>query len=100
LPQTNKNTTVSKSKIFSELNKALLFLPIYKLVFLNPRPPSSLQNWLCCHGPFDAVIQLIDVANVDLYNSKAFSFSQVVGFVQPSSKVMIQYFFDTMTGNS
>ncbi|KAM0899220.1 hypothetical protein ACQ4PT_021504 [Festuca glaucescens] len=32
------------------------------------------QEWLRRHGPFDAVI---DAANVGLYNSKAFSFSQV-----------------------
>ncbi|CAM0149073.1 unnamed protein product [Urochloa decumbens] len=42
------------------------------------------QSWLRRHGPFDAVI---DAANVGLYNSKAFSFSQVNSVVNAIQRV-------------
>nr|CAB3488782.1 unnamed protein product [Digitaria exilis] len=44
----------------------------------------GFQNWLRRHGPFDAVI---DAANVGLYNSKAFSFSQVNSVVNAIQRV-------------
>ncbi|KAK3143259.1 hypothetical protein QOZ80_4AG0298190 [Eleusine coracana subsp. coracana] len=44
----------------------------------------TFQNWLRRHGPFDAVI---DAANVGLYNSKAFSFSQVNSVVNAIQKI-------------
>uniref|UniRef100_A0A453DLY7 ribonuclease P n=1 Tax=Aegilops tauschii subsp. strangulata TaxID=200361 RepID=A0A453DLY7_AEGTS len=42
------------------------------------------QDWLRRNGPFDAVI---DAANVGLYNSKAFSFSQVNSVVNGIQRV-------------
>lgn len=42
------------------------------------------QDWLHRHGPFDAVI---DAANVGLYKSKAFSFSQVNSVVNGIQRV-------------
>lgn len=42
------------------------------------------QGWLRRHGPFDAVI---DAANIGLYNSKAFSFSQVNSVVNGIQRV-------------
>uniref|UniRef100_A0ACD5Z766 Uncharacterized protein n=1 Tax=Avena sativa TaxID=4498 RepID=A0ACD5Z766_AVESA len=42
------------------------------------------QEWLRRHGPFDAVI---DAANVGLYNSKAFSFSQVNSVVNGIQRI-------------
>ncbi|XP_047080980.1 proteinaceous RNase P 1, chloroplastic/mitochondrial-like [Lolium rigidum] len=42
------------------------------------------QEWLHRHGPFDAVI---DAANVGLYNSKAFSFSQVNSVVNGIQRI-------------
>ncbi|CAM0872792.1 unnamed protein product [Alopecurus aequalis] len=42
------------------------------------------QQWLRRHGPFDAVI---DAANVGLYNSKAFSFSQVNSVVNGIQRI-------------
>ncbi|XP_025812231.1 proteinaceous RNase P 1, chloroplastic/mitochondrial-like isoform X3 [Panicum hallii] len=44
----------------------------------------GFQSWLRRHGPFDAVI---DAANVGLYNSKAFSFSQVNSVVNAIQRV-------------
>ncbi|KAL6651683.1 hypothetical protein ACP70R_010608 [Stipagrostis hirtigluma subsp. patula] len=44
----------------------------------------GFQHWLRRHGPFDAVI---DAANVGLYNSKAFSFSQVNSVVNAIQRI-------------
>ncbi|TVU16729.1 hypothetical protein EJB05_40306, partial [Eragrostis curvula] len=44
----------------------------------------TFQRWLRRHGPFDAVI---DAANVGLYNSKVFSFSQVNSVVNAIQKI-------------
>ncbi|KAG2613369.1 hypothetical protein PVAP13_4KG351300 [Panicum virgatum] len=44
----------------------------------------GFQSWLRRHGPFDAVI---DAANVGLYNSKSFSFSQVNSVVNAIQRV-------------
>ncbi|XP_062227279.1 proteinaceous RNase P 1, chloroplastic/mitochondrial [Phragmites australis] len=44
----------------------------------------GFQHWLRRHGPFDAVI---DAANVGLYNSKSFSFSQVNSVVNAIQRV-------------